>query len=385
MSDGTLRLAVVGHHLAAEENRMAFSGWTAFHVDLVMPETWKARSLGHTYRAVESRSTPSAESPALHALPTLASGRNSLFLWKGLGPLLDRLRPDLLYCWEEPWCISALQLRREAARLGIPFIFYTAENRPKRLPWPFASLMRRTFRDARACVAPTAEIAGTVRAAGFGGTTLVIPLWIRARRPVKADPASRTLAYVGRLIPLKRVRLLVEALALLPGWRLRVLGDGPERARLTALAGELGVADRCDFRGHVDNATLEEHLDGASLLVLPTGENARQAEQFGKAALEAVACGLPVLASRTGNLALLAGALPTLSARDLDSAASVAEAARSILESYPSTEALGAAREHVLGRFGPEAVGRSLQASFASLAAPGRASGIPSAIREALR
>src|SRR5690606_1029545 len=126
------------------------------------------------------------------------------------------------------------------------------------------------------------------------------------RRIVRADPSSRILAYVGRLIPLKRVHLLVEALPLLPGYRLRVLGDGPERSRLAALAASLGVADRLELLGHVDNARLEEGLDGASLLVLPTGENERQAEQFGKAALEGVGCGLPVLVSRGGNLARLA-------------------------------------------------------------------------------
>jgi glycosyltransferase involved in cell wall biosynthesis len=354
-----VRLAVVGHPLAAEENRMAFRGWKDFQIDLVAPEKWKARSLGHTY---EARSDG-----ALHALPVLASGSNSLFTWRGIAPLLAKLKPDLLYCWEEPWCLSALQLAGLAKRRGIPLVFYTAENRAKHLPWPFDAAMRKVFAAARACVAPTEEIAAVIRAAGYGGEILTVPLWIRARRKVRADPAQRTLAFVGRLIPLKRVDLLIEALALLPDHRLRIIGDGPERKRLEAMARDLGVAGRADFLGHVDNGDLESRLDGTSLLVLPTGENARQAEQFGKAALEGVSCGLPVLASRTGNLARLAEILPTLAARDLGSPGLMAAAVTDLLRAYPSAQALEEGRRRVEETFGAPAAARGLEAAFGAL------------------
>jgi glycosyltransferase involved in cell wall biosynthesis len=306
----------------------------------------------------------------LHALPTFASGRNSLFLWLGLGPLIRTLRSDLIYCWEEPWCLAGWQVRLLARRLGVPLIFYTAENRPKRLPWPFTRLMRAMFREARACVAPTSEIADNVIAAGYAGPVLAIPLWIRGRRRVRADTDAKVLVYVGRLIPLKRVGLLVEALPLLQAYRLRILGDGPERERLRTLADSLGAADRVEFLGHFDNSRLEDRLDGASLLVLPTGENPRQAEQFGKAALEAVACGLPVLASRGGNLEKLAALIPTIAARDLDTPRQMAEAVLSLMAAYPTRDALESARATVEGRFGPAAVAGALEASFSSLAAP---------------
>ncbi|HLP42295.1 MAG TPA: hypothetical protein VK465_12365, partial [Fibrobacteria bacterium] len=126
----TSRLVVMGHPLAAEENRLAFRGWSGFQVNLVAPARWRSPSLGHAYAPA-----PGGEA-GLHVLPVAGSGSNSLFLWRGLGTLLHRLRPDLLYCWEEPWCLSTLQARHHARRLGIPLVFYTAENRPKRLPWP---------------------------------------------------------------------------------------------------------------------------------------------------------------------------------------------------------------------------------------------------------
>jgi glycosyltransferase involved in cell wall biosynthesis len=358
------RILVIGHPLAAEENRLAFRGWEGFQVDLVAPRVWKARSLGHAYRLREARPGGNGE-PGLHPLATLASGRNSLFLWVGLGPLLNRLNPDIIYCWEEPWCLSTWQVERFARGLRIPLVFYTAENRPKRLPWPFASLMRSAFAAYRACIAPTAEIAARIKSAGFAGSIRVVPLWIRNRRPLHASPSGRRLAYVGRLIPLKRVDMLVESLALLPGHHLRIIGDGPEKARLAALARDLGVAPRVEFRGHVPNESLESALEGASLLVMPTAENPRQAEQFGKAAVEAVSCGLPVLASRTGNLASLAEAFPTLTAADLDSPAALAEAVTAVFREYPSQAALDRARKSAEETYGPGAAARRLEAAFA--------------------
>lgn len=359
------RLAVLGHPLAAEENRLAFQGWRAHRVDLILPKVWRARSLGHAYRA-PSPSPGGPGRPALHVLPVIGSGRNSLFLWIGLKRLLARLRPDALYCWEEPWCLAARQAAAAARALGIPFAFYSAENRPKALPWPFAAMLKATFAEAAGCIVPTPAVAARVRAWGYAGPVSVVPLWIRSRRPLAPDPASRRIAYVGRLIPLKRVDLILRALALLPDFRLRIVGDGPERGRLEALARGLGVAGRTEFLGHVPNADLERALAGCALLVLPTGENARQAEQFGKAAVEGVTLGLPVLASRGGNLSELAGEFPTLRALDLDTPEALAAAVRGIFSAYPDRAGLEAARTRAEAAYGPAAAARGLEAAVSA-------------------
>ncbi|MEO6098208.1 MAG: glycosyltransferase [Fibrobacteria bacterium] len=376
---GLKKIVVVGHPLAAEENRLAFRDWKRHQVDLILPRLWRARSLGHDYVApsgtnidlaadlAAARTTEPAAELSLHPLDIHLSGRNSLFLWRGLGPLLQRLKPDVIYCWEEPWCLATWQVVRQARSLGVPVVFYTAENRPKRLPWPFRLMLRTSFRYCAACVAPTEEIAARLKAWGYRGRVFTIPLWIRPRRALRADVAVRCLAYVGRLIPLKRVDLLVESLALLPGFRLRIIGDGPERRRLADRVGELGMQARVEFRGHLDNAMLEDGLEGASLLVLPTAENARQAEQFGKAAVEGVSCGLPVLASRTGNLASLAGIFPTLSAVELDSPERLAEAVSGIFRAFPEEAELAESRRLALAAFGPAAAAGRLESAFASL------------------
>jgi glycosyltransferase involved in cell wall biosynthesis len=205
----------------------------------------------------------------------------------------------------------------------------------------------------------------------------VIPLWIRARHGLPADAAARKLAYLGRLIPLKRVHLLIESLLLMPGYGLRVIGDGPERRGLEALAHALGLSARVEFLGHVGNDGLESALAGASLLVVPTAENPRQAEQFGKAALEGVSFGLPVLASRTGNLAALARRFPTLSACDLDTPAQVADAVSALFAAYPDQAALAASRRQAESEYGHIAASLRLQAAFRESLGPAAGESVP--------
>lgn len=94
--------------------------------------------------------------------------------------------------------------------------------------------------------------------------------------------------YFIRALPLVRTTLDVEAV---------LVGDGPERGRLEALARELGVAEAVTFLGARPNTELPGLLASAEVAVFPS-----LMEATSVAALEAMSCGLPVAASRVGGL-----------------------------------------------------------------------------------
>jgi N-acetyl-alpha-D-glucosaminyl L-malate synthase BshA len=104
--------------------------------------------------------------------------------------------------------------------------------------------------------------------------------------------------HVSNFRPVKRVEDVVEVFARvarkLPA-RLVMVGDGPERPRARVRADELGVGDRVLFLGK--HASVDELLACADLFVLPSSS-----ESFGLAALEAMACGAPVVAARAGGI-----------------------------------------------------------------------------------
>jgi len=109
-------------------------------------------------------------------------------------------------------------------------------------------------------------------------------------------------AVAGRLVPEKGTHVLLEALALLPPSlaqvRLRIAGDGPDRANLESLARNLGIGGRVEFLGHLSREEMERCLTGATVQVVPS----IWAEPFGLVAIEAMARGTPVVVSGAGAL-----------------------------------------------------------------------------------
>jgi hypothetical protein len=153
------------------------------------------------------------------------------------------------------------------------------------------------------------------RIIGGGGivTSLVEPDEVR-------DPAGQTwpsipwrtrLAWAGRLTPGKGLETVFDALGLLAGreadghrFELILLGDGPARGALQARAESLGINDRIHWLGFVaDRATYLDALAKCDVFVFPS-----PAEGFPKAILDAMAVGLPVVASDAGSLVELADA-----------------------------------------------------------------------------
>jgi glycosyltransferase involved in cell wall biosynthesis len=172
--------------------------------------------------------------------------------------------------------------------------------------------------------------------------------------PVKvsdgASPATGTYALVvSRLSPEKGVEVAIDACRIAKVG-LVVAGDGPEGDALRAHAGEGDVR----FAGRVDDAELARLRNGAALAIVPS----RSAETFGMAAAEAMAAGLPVVASRIGALPEL---VEETGLAETGDAASLAEA---IVRLWGDTAAGDRARVRVREMCAPEVVARGLEAVY---------------------
>jgi glycosyltransferase involved in cell wall biosynthesis len=139
----------------------------------------------------------------------------------------------------------------------------------KRLEWVVACT-RHGFERLRALAADPGRVhlsyhgLDLKRFASFGGS----------RRPRTGAGASDCLAIltIGRMVPKKGFDTLLQAMALLPPdlcWRLTHIGSGSEAEMLKALAGALGIADRIDWLGTLDQRQVLNHYRAADLFVLP--------------------------------------------------------------------------------------------------------------------
>ena len=124
------------------------------------------------------------------------------------------------------------------------------------------------------------------------------PELVASMRPRFAQPDERLLVHLSNFRPVKRVTDVVEVFArvakAIPA-RLMLIGDGPDRSTAEYLAAKHGVQDRVHFLGKQDN--VNELLPLADLMLMPS-----EMESFGLAALEAMACSVPAIATRVGGV-----------------------------------------------------------------------------------
>ena len=157
----------------------------------------------------------------------------------------------------------------------------------------------------------TDEMFELIRLGADGARLTVVPCGVDLRLFTPDGPTDerrsgmRRVLTIGRLVERKGIGNVVSALVHLPDTELVVaggpdaaeLGSDPEAQRLAALADELGVADRVDLRGRVERDAVPALLRSADAVIC-----APWYEPFGIVPLEAMACGVPVVASAVGGM-----------------------------------------------------------------------------------
>jgi glycosyltransferase involved in cell wall biosynthesis len=168
-----------------------------------------------------------------------------------------------------------------------------------------------------------------------------------------------TLGFVGRLATEEKgLDVLLRAAARIPDAALVLVGDGPDRPRLEALAGQLGIAGRVVFAGWSDE--VRRVLPSFDVLVQPS-----RREGFGIALVEAMLAEVPVVATAVGGMSevVVDGVTGTI-VHDHDPAA-VAAAADALLRDPDRRRAMGqAGRRVALERFSAPAMARSFAALY---------------------
>jgi glycosyltransferase involved in cell wall biosynthesis len=233
-------------------------------------------------------------------------------------------------------------------------------------------VLPRVFSRADALVA----VSPVALAARRPGAVQITP-GVDVRRFTPGPPPSarpRDLVYVGRIdrtSAWKGVDVAIRALTHLadrPDVRLRLVGDGDALAEQLELAAELGVADRVHSTGALAGDALAEAVRSAAVLVLPS---LTEAESFGMAAAEALACGTPVVASDVpGPAFVLADSGAGLLVPPGDAAA-LARACRTVLDDPDLADRMGAAgRRHAELHYAWPALTRRYLELFSTLTSP---------------
>ncbi|HIC89647.1 MAG TPA: glycosyltransferase family 4 protein [Anaerolineae bacterium] len=268
----------------------------------IVPPVWRDR------RGVVALERAYTRGYDLRVLPIRFNGNYHLFYYRGLGPLLRRLEPDVVHVDEEPYNLATFQAMRQSCALGVPACFFTWQNLYRRYLPPFSWFERYNYLHAAYAIAGNQGAVNVLRRKGYAGPVVVIPQFgvdPDIFQPRKKFGASNTfvIGYAGGLVVEKGVDLMLQAVAGLPGeWQVRLVGEGPEWARLTLLSQQLGIADRVAFLGRLPSTEMPDFYASLDVLVLPSRSQPNWVEQFGRVLIEAMACGVPVVGSDCGEI-----------------------------------------------------------------------------------
>lgn len=117
-------------------------------------------------------------------------------------------------------------------------------------------------------------------------------------KKIELQKEQNSLVSVGRVVGWKGFDLVIKALNSLPNFSYKIVGDGPYLETLKKMAKEMGLEDRVYFLGEKNQEEIAELLNKSNVFILPS----IGLEAFGIVILEAMACGLPVVASRNGGI-----------------------------------------------------------------------------------
>ncbi|MCC7206245.1 MAG: glycosyltransferase family 4 protein [Anaerolineae bacterium] len=296
----------------------------------------------------------------LHYTPTLARHMRAF-------------RPDIVHIDEEPYNLATWHALWLAKRSGARALFFSWQNIARRYPPPFSWGEAWALRNVQGALFGTQGAADVWAAKGYRGKSAVVPQF--GVDPALFQPAERTrqpggtplIGFAGRLVPEKGVDLLIRAAAELAGSglpvHLRIIGQGPERASLEGLAASLGISAAVEFAGPVSSLDMPSRLQELDGLVLPSRTLPNWKEQFGRVLIEAMACGVPVVASDSGAIPEVLDGVGWLF-REGDASALAGQLRAMLSDTALRAQRQARGRVQVIKRFAHEQVARQTLAFY---------------------
>ncbi len=302
-----MKLLIVSKALVVSAYRRKLDELTRLGIEVVavVPPEWRE---GRSVQRLEPGDDPNYR---LIVSPVRFNGHFHLHYYPHLGDIIQQVRPDLIHLDEEPFNIATFLGAAHARRSGIPSLFFTWQNIPRRYPFPFSDMERAVYRWAAHALAGSEDAAQVLRHKGYQGKLTVVPQFgvdPEVFRPGESHEGPFTVGFPNRLIAAKAPLLALEALGHLSSdARLAYLGDGPLRKAIAERVALRGWQDRVSIEARVSSVQMPGRMRSFDVVILPSLTTPSWREQFGRVLIEAMASGVPVVGSDSGEIPQVIG------------------------------------------------------------------------------
>ncbi len=307
-----MKLLVVDHNALEPANRILYEMIVALgrvEIRLLVPSSWH-----NTYRMIHFIPPGEKLTYELVSSNVLFPSRTHRLMYLSLRKHLKQFQPDVLYINAEPENFQTFEatLLLDSSKTKLVFSSWrNVDHVTVGYPYKFAflhSAMERYVLNRAAHGIVFNRTAKSIFAThGFTSTTFIPPPVDTSmfKPSPSADKQKKdfVVGYIGRLVREKGVDLLLQAIAgLQEDCSALIVGNGPERNELQSLSHELKIDGRVTFRDPVSPLEIPGLLGEMDILVLPSRGTRQWKEQFGRILIEAMACGVPVIGSSSGEI-----------------------------------------------------------------------------------
>ena len=323
-----MRILVASHTYIVDLNReklRALAGLADdIEVTVVVPRRWRPGGVQNKVIISEPR-----REERFRLVPVSNfSDHNQALLTFGFDfvRLLRQFKPDIIQVEQGAKSLAYAQaiLLNQLLDLRAKNCFFTWWNLPYRNKFPINWLEGFNLKHTQGAIAGNQDGADILRDHGYQGPLKVMPqLGVDEHRfkpqsqpelaaELGLAPGEFVVGFAGRFVAEKGILTLIAALTGLTDrpWKLLLLGRGPLRAEIEAQARQAGIGDRLVIIESVPHDQVPRYINLMSVLVLPSETTTKVRtltavgwkEQFGHVLIEAMACGVPVLGSDSGEI-----------------------------------------------------------------------------------
>lgn len=318
-ADGSnLKVLIVSHAyvVGVNQGKLKAIADTGVEIALLAPSNWQALE----WNRLIPLETPYSNI-RIYSAPVLFSGRGGAHIyapWK-LWQVLNDFRPDIVQVEEEVFSLCAFEFAIWSRLTGKPFAVFGWENIERQLPLLRRLTCQFVLNTAQLMLPGNQDGANILRQWGYKGVLEVMPQigvdpeFFAPRQHkaisvqvVEASDRPFHIGFLGRLARSKGIDLMFAAARQLRAqnhnFRLLICGTGSYEAELQQIAQEQRVADLVIWQGAIRHEQAPEAISQFDVLVLPSRTTSEWKEQFGHVLIEAMAMGVPVVGSSSGEI-----------------------------------------------------------------------------------